>query len=202
MNSRADLPELATIQSKDSESRVCSSRSSLKKGGLRSVRPRPSQSWSSWQPQYVHRACVARFSSPFGRRYDWRAMAQNRESGAAASEWGHATARLIAVQLGTALTSKRSNECLLSGKRTVIKCAHSSTQSVGVTYKMLERLDQILGAFEEEDGSLRLVLLGPEKFKANLRPSRSSSSRDRVGLVSRRVFDQLGSVLGTIELGS
>ena len=71
-------------------------------------------------------------------------MTQDRASGAAANDWGLTTARAIASQIGAVMKSRASNEALLDGKKVVIKCAASATDSVGVTFKMLDRLDSVI----------------------------------------------------------
>lgn len=111
-------------------------------------------------------------------------MSQNRASGAAADEWGRQTARALAQQLGATKLSLRSNECLLEGKRLVIKCAAPDTDSVGVTFKMLDRLDEVVGAFQRDDGAFDLWSLAPSVFKKDMRDTRSrGASAGKVGLV-------------------
>ena len=128
-------------------------------------------------------------------------MVQDRRSGAAASEWGHATARAVAEKLGAAGMTQRSNECRLGAMRIVIKCAHVGTRSVGVTYRMLETLDQIVGAFERNDGSFELWSVSPDQFKSNMRETRSQGpSKRKVALVERSVFERYGKSLGCLNL--
>ncbi len=70
-------------------------------------------------------------------------MPQDRDTGAAGNEYGHETALRVAEKVGASGLGKASNECRIDGKRIVIKCARAGTASVGVTYKMLDRLDGI-----------------------------------------------------------
>src|SRR5713226_4523479 len=77
-------------------------------------------------------------------------MPQDRDTGAAANEFGRATARKIATKIGATEIQRSSNECRVDGEKIVIKCARVDTPSIGVTYKMLDHLDGILGAFELE----------------------------------------------------
>lgn len=100
-------------------------------------------------------------------------MTQDRASGAAANDWGRATARAIASQIGAVMKSRASNEALLDGKKVVIKCAASATDSVGVTFKMLDRLDSVIAAFQLDDGSFELWSLPRERFRHEMRDSRS-----------------------------
>lgn len=128
-------------------------------------------------------------------------MSQNRASGAAADEWGRETARALAQQLGATKPTLRSNECLLDGKRLVIKCAAPGTDSVGVTFKMLDRLDEVVGAFQRDDGAFDLWLLAPSVFKNHMRDTRSrGASAGKVGLVRKDVFQSKGKSLGRVRL--
>src|SRR5260221_11514507 len=129
-------------------------------------------------------------------------MPQDRRSGAAASEWGHATANLLAARLGASGMGRTSNECRLNGERVVIKCAKVGTQSVGVTHKMLERLDHIIAAFELDDGSFEVWVVTPAQFKLSMRDSRSRGGRGKTALVERRYFEQHGRTLGRIHLSA
>ena len=103
-------------------------------------------------------------------------MPQDRQSGAAANKYGRETALKIAHLLGARMIDMNSNECILSGEQFVIKCARWKTQDIGVSYKMLEHLDGIIGAFETEDGSYDLYRLDLTVFKSSMRPTRSTPS--------------------------
>ena len=128
-------------------------------------------------------------------------MPQNRDTGAAGNEYGHATAARVANKIGATGLGKVSNECRLDGKRIVIKCARADTASVGVTYTMLEHLDGILGAFEMEDCSYDLLLLDPSIYREHMAPSRSTgASAGRVGIVSKTVFFEQAKSLGNVRL--
>ena len=50
-------------------------------------------------------------------------MPQDRDTGAAANEYGRATARSIAMKIGATEIKRSSNECRLDGQKIVIKCA-------------------------------------------------------------------------------
>ena len=124
-------------------------------------------------------------------------MAQDRVSGARASEWGHTMAALIGREIGASGMGKTSNECKLGEERIVIKCANIGTQSVGVTYRMLERLDRIVAAFRLDDGSFELWALSPAEFRSSMRESRTSDGK--TGLVERSVFERHGKSLGRVR---
>jgi hypothetical protein len=49
------------------------------------------------------------------------------------------------------MISRASNECRLDGRLIVIKTAASTTDSVRVTYRMLERLDGAFGCWENAE---------------------------------------------------
>lgn len=126
-------------------------------------------------------------------------MPQNRESGAAANKWGRQIARLIARKLGATEISNRSNEFILNGKNITIRCAHYNTDSVGVTYLMLNRIDYVIGAFEDERGRFNLYELRPTQYKKKMTETRSKGpSAGKVGIVKRSTFERLGRLLATV----
>ena len=90
---------------------------------------------------------------------------------------------------------------MLDGKRVVIKCAASATDSVGVTFKMLGALDAIIGAFQLDDGSFELWSLLPDVFHSEMRETRSrGAAAGKVGLVGRSVFSTRGTLVGRIRI--
>jgi hypothetical protein len=125
---------------------------------------------------------------------------QDRETGAKASKWGHRMAELIAREISALGMRKTSNECKLGEERIVIKCANIRTQSVGVTYRMLERLDRIVAAFRLDDGSFELWALSPAEFRSAMRESRTSAGK--TGLVERAFFERHGKSLGRVRVGN
>jgi hypothetical protein len=127
-------------------------------------------------------------------------MTQDRASGAAAREWGIKTARALAEKLGATRPTGSSNECRLEGSRVVIKCAAPATDSVGVTFSMLDRLDAVVGAFQRDDGAFELWSMAPAVFKRHMRDTRSKSAVGRMGLVKRDVFQTKGRALGKVRL--
>jgi hypothetical protein len=129
-------------------------------------------------------------------------MPQDRDSGAAASRYGHEWGERVAAALGAQKLRRGSNECMYKGERVVIKCAHQRrVQSVGVTYLMLERLAAVLGAFEQPDGSYRVIRLAASRFASAMRPTRSrGASAGRVGVVKRAVFEQHGSTVAILRI--
>ena len=89
-------------------------------------------------------------------------MPQDQESGARAVEYGLQTARKIAQKLGGIKIGKsRSNEYEVNGRKIVIKCARLNTKSVGVPYQLLDRVEAILGSFENENGCYDIYEMAP-----------------------------------------
>jgi hypothetical protein len=128
-------------------------------------------------------------------------MAQDRQSGLEASRYGHRCARLIAKAIGAEMVGNKSNECILNGQRVVIKTAHTQTTSVGVLYHMVDRIKAVVGAFEENDGTYRVMHLPIERCAASMRPTRSKgASRDRVGIVDRKLFEEEGRLVGVVKI--
>ena len=129
-------------------------------------------------------------------------MVQDQKSGAKAVEYGLATAKKIAAILGAEKTGyPSSNEYILENKCVVIKCARQTTDSVGVPYQMLERVDSILGSFEIEGGAYEIYELLPEVYKKNMRPTRSKgASAGRVGIVRKSTFYDEGKRLKVVHI--
>lgn len=129
-------------------------------------------------------------------------MLQGQESGARAVEYGLQTARKIAEKLGAVKIGKaRSNEYKINNRQIVIKCARMTTNSVGVPYQMLDRVAAILGSFETEDGSYDIYEMGPETYRENMKPTRSTGpSAGRVGIVRKSTFVDQAKFLMNIQI--
>ena len=128
-------------------------------------------------------------------------MPQNSETGARANEYGRTTARRIAENIGAKSTSKTSNEFELQGRQITIRCARFSTDDFGVTYNMLQRLDSILGALEQENGAYKLYELTPKMFQKYMRETKSKGpSAGKVGVVNKAVFVNNGKFFGSVNL--
>ena len=128
-------------------------------------------------------------------------MSQDQQSGATGDAFGTETAPLIAKGIGASMLSSTSNEATYQGETVVIKCAGPRTNSVGVTYLMLERLHKVIGAFQQDDGSFAVIALPASIYKKKMRETRSQEpSAGRVGLVSKRVFERDGESLGVVRL--
>jgi len=105
-------------------------------------------------------------------------MVQTRASGRKAHRWGHVTARRIVAKIGAKMLNPgESNEAIFRGKRVVIKCLKLKTQKIGVTLKMLRRLDSVIAAKQLRDRSFELRTLPASVFNKSKRFSRSKSHR-------------------------
>lgn len=128
-------------------------------------------------------------------------MPQNQITGAAGNAFGRETAPLIARAIGATMLGSNSNEAIYQGNRIAIKCARRKTNSIGVTYHMLTRLNAVAGAFEQIDGSFEVLLISAKTFAQEMRPTHSQgASAGKVRLVSRGVFASKGKHIGTIHL--
>lgn len=128
-------------------------------------------------------------------------MPQDRETGAAGSNYGHECGKEMIAALGGKKLNSRSNVFLLDGKRYAIHCARRRTTSVGVTYLVLKNLDAVLGAFQQDDGSYRLLELTAKQYRENMSPTGSKGpSAGRVGKVRRAVFENIGTLFKVVRL--
>lgn len=76
-------------------------------------------------------------------------MSQDRESGARADKYGRETARKIAEIISATSISETSNESLHKNRKIAIRCARNKTNDIGVSYKMLDRIDAVIAALEQ-----------------------------------------------------
>jgi hypothetical protein len=128
-------------------------------------------------------------------------VSQNQASGAAANKWGRECARKIASKIGATMLTSTSNEARLGGKHVVIKCAKRNTNNVGVTYKMLKTIKEVVAAFQSVDGSFGVWRLPTKIFQAETRPTKSRGpARGKVGKVDRAVFCRRGTLMGHFRI--
>jgi hypothetical protein len=128
-------------------------------------------------------------------------MTQDRDSGAAANEFGRETAKKLAAALGARMTKPGSNEAMWDGKLVALKSAAPTTNMIGMTYKMLDRVEEVVAALQKGDGTFEVFALSAAAFKSAMRPTRSKgSSSGRVGVVRRSVFETTGRSVGTKRL--
>jgi hypothetical protein len=103
--------------------------------------------------------------------------------------------------LGAVPSRRGSNEATLANERIVIKCAAVNTDSVGVTYLMLDRVNRVFGAFQLDDGSFEVRSLSSAKYRAAMSPTRSQGpSAGRVGIVKKAVFYADGSLVDRLRV--
>jgi len=124
-------------------------------------------------------------------------MGQDQVSGAAGNEFGRQNGKKLAEALGATLIKPGSNEARLQGKLVALKSAAPGTHSVGVTYLMLNRVDEIIAALQRDDGAFDVYALSAAAFRSAMKPTRSKGpSAGRVGVVRRSVFESDGRHLG------
>jgi hypothetical protein len=115
---------------------------------------------------------------------------ENRNSGAAASSYGHRNAALIASACRAQKLGSGCNDCEFNGERISVHSAKRRTASVGTTYKTLGRVKYVWGAFENDDGTYEVWSLSVGDYKNNMKPTKSKGpSRNKVGVVERRIFE-------------
>ena len=126
-------------------------------------------------------------------------MPQDTESGARASQYGRECGKRIIDAIGAKSVKLGSNECLLHGELLSVHCAHRDNGSIGVTYKVAERIAAVLGAFEQEDGSYVVLRMPKKRYKELMRDTRSRGpAQNKVGIVGRTDFERYGSRFTTV----
>ena len=127
-------------------------------------------------------------------------MPQDRASGAKASRFGHQNGTTLIAKLGGKNRKRGSNEFDLKDERVSIHSArHRRSQSVGVTRLCLKTIKAVLGAFQDADGSYRILKLTAKQFKDSSRPTASRGpSSGRVLIVKRSVFEDKGKRVAVI----
>jgi hypothetical protein len=123
-------------------------------------------------------------------------LPQNRDTGAAGNQFGHENAPKVATAIGAQLVRPGSNEAHWNGKRAVIKSAGKNTNSVGVTYSMLDTLDVIIAAFQHKTGAFEVYTLPASRFADLAVESRSS---EHVGIVLKKAFVEEGQRIKVIK---
>ena len=83
-------------------------------------------------------------------------MPQDRVSGADANTYGRETSRKIAIAIGAISISETSNEFELDNRKITIRCARKRTINLGAPYQLLERVNAVIAALEQENGDYKL----------------------------------------------
>jgi hypothetical protein len=105
--------------------------------------------------------------------------------------------------IGAQTVKPGSNECSLHGELLSVHCARKNTDRIGVTYKALERLAAVLGAFEQEDGSYAVWRMPKAQYEELMTDTRSrGSSKGKVGMVKKVEFERRGTRLATVPAPS
>jgi hypothetical protein len=130
-------------------------------------------------------------------------MAQDRESGAKASQYGRDYGKKIMEAIGAKPVKSGSNECSLGDELLSVHCARKNTDRVGVTYKALERVSAVLGAFEQEDGSYIVRRMPKTRYTELMTGTKSlGPSKGRVGMVKRIDFERYGVRVAVVPANS
>ncbi len=119
-------------------------------------------------------------------------MPQDAISGAEANKYGRETSRLIAKKIGAISLKENSNEFAYEGRLITIRCAKKGNSQVGVPYRMLERIESIIAAFEIEKKFYNLYEMTSCLYKMHMRDSKKEG---KVGLVRKQVFVKKGKAL-------
>ena len=121
-------------------------------------------------------------------------MPQDRESGARASQYGRDCGKKIIDAIGAKSVKQGSNECSLGTELLSVHCSRKDTDRIGVTYKALDRISAVLGAFEQEDGSYVVWRMSKDQYAKLMTNTRSRGpSQNRVGMVKRIDFERQGT---------
>jgi hypothetical protein len=128
-------------------------------------------------------------------------MPQDKSSGSEAAKWGRESGKRLGLALGGSAVSRIANEFLLNGRRIAVKTARSTTRSVGVTYLVLDRVEDVYAGWEISPDEFEVWSLPASLFRSNMRATASHGpSAGRVGIVNRTTFEQLGQRIGSIRL--
>jgi len=66
---------------------------------------------------------------------------------------------------------------------------------------MLDRIDAVIAALEQDNEEYKLYEISPQSFKQNMRETKSKgASAGKVGLVRKTVFMNKGKLIYTIRL--
>lgn len=128
--------------------------------------------------------------------------AQRRITGRNANRWGHKAARMVMEKIGAQRTPRNnSNECHLGEESVVIKLVKGKSTSVKISYRMLWRIQAVIGAFEGADGEFHLWKISTKVLEENMRKERVKFAPSRwSGVVGRRIFEEKGQNLGVIPI--
>jgi hypothetical protein len=123
-------------------------------------------------------------------------MPQNGETGDKARRWGLSMCQIVSAHLGAAPGHPGfSNEANWQGRPILIKAAHHGVPQIGATPAILDRIEAIIAALEDQDGKFSLYEVTPQWFKLEMRPSKSHGASHVMMLQCRSVREE-GKFLG------
>jgi hypothetical protein len=125
-------------------------------------------------------------------------MPQSQQDGAEANRFDRECGGEIIKALGGNRVGSGSNECIVDGERISVHCARKRTTSVGVTKPTLQKVDAVFGAFQQEDGSFRVLRLSSDLYEQHSRPSGSAGNANRILVVGKAVFEENGRLVAII----
>lgn len=118
-------------------------------------------------------------------------------------QFGTETADHIASALNAIKIGKNSNEFKYLDKTIAIKCAKKATNSVGVTHKMLDRIDSVLGAFEtSKHQEYKVYEITTDQYKRLMYGTKSKQNINKVSEVRKSDFKKYGRYIATIPVSS
>ena len=124
-------------------------------------------------------------------------MPQDRNTGAAANDWGHAMAQKVATYLGASIIgNKTSNEANWKGKPISIKSAKIRNTLIGVILPILGRVQSVVAALQESDGTFALFEVTSEWYSDNMR---IPANKPNIGMVSCDLIRSNGKALGIMK---
>lgn len=132
-----------------------------------------------------------------------RSGVQDTASGQRAQAWGVETARKVAAVLGAekATDQPMANEFFLDGRRVAIKCAGPATTQCGLTNTMRDRVDYIVCASQNADGSFSLYKVTPSQWAEYAhKPPEHNRNFGYLTHISRSVYRRIGEDLGEVTL--
>ncbi len=124
-------------------------------------------------------------------------MPQDQISGAAANAWGHVMAQKVAKHLvATLVGNKNSNEANWKGKSISIKSARNYNTLIGVTLPILNRIQSVVAALQESDGTFSLFEVSSSWYKNQMRVP---IKKPNIGMVRCDLIRANGKLLGQMK---
>ncbi len=111
-------------------------------------------------------------------------------------------AQKIGLVIGVKMIRRGSNESSFKGKHTVIECANVKTTSVGVSYRMLPRLDSVITAFRRTDGEFDPFSLSATSYAQHMINTPAAKAHRKTGsaLWVKSYLKSRGEQIGTVRI--